>query len=212
MKAYPSIPGARDAKVPIGSPCVGFTKYDGSNLRWEWTKKNGWWKHGTRERLFGIDEPPYNLAVPIFMETMGPRIKTVVTTEHPGIQNFTVFTELFGPQSFAGSHHAPPDTLKLLDVWIPHLNDFIEPRRFLKLFADDDWCALEVYYGNLNNQLIADVRQKGEVDIFGKVFKLDEGLVCKGTHRGKTWMVKLKTQAYLDRLKSTFGANWERYA
>ncbi len=40
MLAYPEIPGP--AKAPLGRPCIAFAKYDGSNLRFEWTPKRGW--------------------------------------------------------------------------------------------------------------------------------------------------------------------------
>ena len=58
------------------------------------------------------------------------------------------------------------------------------------------------YVGNLNDQLIADVRA-GKYDVV-------EGVVCKGTqrtgaHRGGTWMSKIKTQAYLDKLFNRYG-------
>jgi hypothetical protein len=37
MQQYPSIDGS--GKAPLGVPCIAFYKYDGSNLRWEWSPK-----------------------------------------------------------------------------------------------------------------------------------------------------------------------------
>lgn len=48
MKDYPSIPGS--SKAPQ-LPCIAFKKYDGSNIRAEWSKKRGWYKFGTRTQL-----------------------------------------------------------------------------------------------------------------------------------------------------------------
>jgi hypothetical protein len=50
MEQYPSIEGS--SKAPLGKPCIAFYKYDGSNLRWEWNPKKGWFKFGTRHELF----------------------------------------------------------------------------------------------------------------------------------------------------------------
>ena len=67
---------------------------------------------------------------------------------------------------------------------------------------------LVVYEGNLTDEFIASVRRND--------FELDEGVICKGTqgkgsYRGKVWMAKIKTQAYLDRLKNRFGDEWSKY-
>ncbi len=89
MKAYPSIPLSTDSRS-IGEPCIGFYKYDGSNLRWEWSKKQGWHKFGTRTRLFGKDEEPYNQAIPLFLETMGDALISKVTANFH-VQDFIVY-------------------------------------------------------------------------------------------------------------------------
>ena len=44
MKEYPKIPNSKD--FPLGQ-CITFEKYDGSNIRAEWTKKKGFHKFGT---------------------------------------------------------------------------------------------------------------------------------------------------------------------
>lgn len=57
MQQYPSILGS--SKAPLGEPCIAFVKYDGSNLRWEWSPKRGWNKYGTRTQLFNETTPIY---------------------------------------------------------------------------------------------------------------------------------------------------------
>jgi hypothetical protein len=44
MKTYPSI--SRDI---VGQPIYAFDKLDGSNIRAEWSKKNGFHKFGSRD-------------------------------------------------------------------------------------------------------------------------------------------------------------------
>lgn len=50
MKQYPSIPSG----IIKNKSFFCFQKIDGSNIRVEWTKKNGLYKFGTRRRL--LDE------------------------------------------------------------------------------------------------------------------------------------------------------------
>lgn len=47
MKQYPSINGQISYEFPV----YVWDKLDGSNIRAEWSKKNGFYKFGTRERL-----------------------------------------------------------------------------------------------------------------------------------------------------------------
>lgn len=201
MKAYPSIPLSKDSRN-IGEPCIGFYKYDGSNLRWEWSKKQGWHKFGTRTRLFGKDEEPYNQAIPLFLETMGDALISKVTANFH-VQDFIVYTEFFGESSFAGAHVLnEPKSLILLDVWIPR-KSFILPKQFIKLFSNESWMPEVVYEGNLNQKLIKDVYE-------GK-YNLDEGMMCKGfDKRQQQWMAKIKTKTYLDKLKTKYGEGWEK--
>jgi hypothetical protein len=209
MKAYPSIMSSKDRKVPMGLPCIGFYKYDGSNLRWEWSKKQGWHKHGTRTRLFGADEEPFNAAIPIFMETMADQIEKTIRDEVKGIQDFTVYTEFFGKNSFAGGHDYDDEKLlKLFDVWIPR-KGFIVPRQMIKLFGNQPWHAADLYHGNFNQDLIYEVRGTGMLN--GE--PLNEGLVCKGLDpSGQVWMAKIKTEKYIQRLKSSLGVGWEAFS
>ena len=46
MIVYPSIAGL--SHVPLGEPCLAFHKYDGSNLRFFWSRRAGWHRYGTR--------------------------------------------------------------------------------------------------------------------------------------------------------------------
>ena len=68
MKTYPSIDGL--AKAPH-KPCYTFVKYDGSNLRFEWSKKRGWYKFGTRKTMIDQNTPVFGSAIPMFLEKYG---------------------------------------------------------------------------------------------------------------------------------------------
>jgi hypothetical protein len=225
MKSYPSIPSTRNRTTPLGEPCVGFYKYDGSNLRWEWQRKRGYVKFGTRNRLFGADEAPFNEAIPIFNETLGPRIEKIMTDNFKGIMEFVVFTEFWGNKSFAGTHEPDDEKfLTLIDVSV-YKKGMLPPRDFVKLFQPLDDSAnphrfpIIVYEGNLNKEIIEQVRsgfiltQNGTPAHWYQDGNPPEGVVFKGAnHRGQVWMAKAKTNAYLERLKGKFKQDWEQYA
>ena len=197
MKQYPEIPGA--SKAPLGSPCIAFEKYDGSNLRWEWSKKKGWHKFGTRTQLFDHTDPLYGQAIPIFLDTMGDEIARRANAIERGVQRVIVFTEFFGPGSFAGKHIPEgPKELRLFDVNL-YKRGLMPPRQFMEEFCDLPYAAQVVYEGNLNRPFIDGVRN-------GK-YPVEEGVVAKGDG----WMVKIKTLAYLDKLKKVFGGEFGKY-
>ncbi|MGP0066256.1 MAG: hypothetical protein ACLQGP_21965 [Isosphaeraceae bacterium] len=61
-----------------------------------------------------------------------------------------------------------------------------------------------VYRGKLTGKFAEDVRT-------GK-YCVTEGVVCKGGPGGSDlWMAKIKTYAYLEKLKRAFGGRWEDY-
>jgi hypothetical protein len=57
-----------------------FDKLDGSNLRFEWTKKRGWFKHGTRTRLFDETDPVFGGAIAMFDNALAAPIATSART------------------------------------------------------------------------------------------------------------------------------------
>ena len=119
-----------------------------------------------------------------------------------------VFGEFLGENSFAGHHENEPHKIVVFDILVGHKNKyFVKPRQFLE-FGSTVEIPKVVYEGNLNDEFITSVRRND--------FSLKEGVICKGcttngAYRGKIWMCKIKTQAYLDKLKCKFGKDWEKY-
>jgi len=197
MKQYPHIEGA--AKAPIGKPCIAFYKYDGSNLRWEWSPKQGWHKFGTRNELFNATNPLFGQAIPIFMSTMADEIVRRCKKVERGVQRINVFTEFFGPSSFAGQHvEAEPKELRLFDV-VLFKRGIMPPKQFVDTFGDLPYAAQVIYRGNLNKQFIEDVRMG--------LYPVNEGVVAKGDD----FMVKIKTYAYLKKLNEVYGTAYRDY-
>jgi hypothetical protein len=204
MKSYPSIPGA--ANAPLGRPCAAFIKYDGSNLRWEWTRKRGFWKFGARTRLFDASDEQLGEAVPLFFDRYAEAVERRLVDGFRGVEQATAFTEFFGPSSFAGTH-VPGEAkeLRLFDVQI-HRRGILGPREFLAGFRELPFCAELVYEGNFNKAFVADVRAGGHVP------PGCEGVVAKGGGGHGLWMAKVKTAAYLERLKAVFQGRWAEFA
>ena len=97
--------------------------------------------------------------------------------------------------------HDPNDelTVTLFDV-AADKKGILEPRDFLKIFKDIDIAPL-LHHGNANSDFIAEVKE-GRLE--GMTF---EGVVCKGkiVTPGRPLMFKIKSQAWLDRLKQKCG-------
>lgn len=208
MKEYPHILGPN--KAPH-LPCVAFYKYDGSNLRFEWTYKSGWGKAGTRHRLFDISDPEFGPAIPLFMNKYGYALEKIFMESkvYRGTKQATVYCEYFGPHSFAGQHDPiklgvesnDPKDVVLFDVNI-HKKGFVGPRDFIRNFGHLP-IAQVIYEGNLNEEFIRDVKE-GKYPVF-------EGVVCKGGEGHKLWFRKIKTLAYLDKLKAMYQNEWSKY-
>ncbi len=212
MLYYPKIPGSRDA--PVGS-CVAFEKYDGTNLHWDWDRDFGWHSFGTRRDEFDLSEA--GIARFMAAHTHLRRVRRCfhatlaeglegIFTEHEAYREFVgfrVFTEFLGPNSFAGLHKADdPKRLVLFDISARAVRDDRPGavRRRLRTPADRQ--------GRLPGQADRQVRRGRP---HGQVRRHGGRRVQGGLRRADLWMAKIKTYAYLEKLKRAFGERWEDY-
>lgn len=211
MKEYPKTYGLDE--IYLDQPCLAFYKYDGSNLRFEYSKKSKrWYKFGTRRRLFDKSDPEYGCAISIFENKYGEALAKVFhdTKEWKDADYMIAFAEFLGPYSFSGTHDAKtlkvvnndPKDLILFDINI-HRRSFIAPRDFVKKYGHLH-IAEVVYDGPLTMDFFNEVRNGGK-------YNLNEGVMCKGGSGHDLWMCKIKTLDYLERLKKFYGSNWEAY-
>ena len=212
MLHYPKMPDSRNC--PDGR-CLAFEKYDGTNLHWEWEREFGWHSFGARRDEFNLNPKEiesFERAHPnllgcagLFDSTLAAGIETVFqeNENYRSFASFKVFTEFFGARSFAGMHEEDdPKELKLFDVWVEPLG-MIGPKQLVSDFGHLN-TARVVYEGKISGRFVEDVRD-GKYDV-------QEGVVCKGGVGGSdVWMVKIKTRAYMERLKRTFAGDWENY-
>ena len=207
MKDYPKILGSHD--IPLNEECVVFDKLDGSNLRFEYSKKQGWYKFGTRRRLFDHTDPDFGTAIEIFQKKYAEAIEKIVLDNYKKPDGFIVYGEFLGPHSFAGIHtpsmlqveHNDPKDFVMFDVNV-HKKGFVAPQEFLKLFGGLHIPTV-IHEGPLNEQFIQDVRE-------GK-YSVVEGVVVKGGSGHDVWRYKIKTFTYLKRLQEVFGVGWTQH-
>jgi hypothetical protein len=212
MLHYPKIPSSRGCP---GGPCIAFEKYDGTNLHWDWDRDFGWHAFGTRRDQFNLlpdgverfaaTHEHLREAPDLFLATLAEGVERVFR-DNPSYLPFSslkVFTELLGPSSFAGLHKAgEARRLVLFDVWADGFG-MIGPRDFVADFGHLT-IARVVYQGRLTGRFADDVRS-------GR-YGVAEGVVCKGGAGGPDlWMAKIKTHAYLERLKAAFAERWKDF-
>lgn len=186
MKSYPSI-----SKIPECNEYFIFDKLDGSNLRFEWSKKRGWYKFGTRNHLFDKTDVTFGPAIDIFYSTLADALSQIAGNQK--WQEVVVFCEFWGKNSFAGKHNVFDEKyLTIIDV-APYKKGILGPKEFIELFG-----ALNIasYLGKAewNKEFVDAVRDN---TIPGITF---EGVVGKSGASHKLSMVKAKTQQWIDKV------------
>jgi hypothetical protein len=157
-------------------------------------KKQGWYKFGTRTRLFDKSDKEYGRAIDLFIEKHASGLEAVLKNKYKSTEA-VVFCEMFGEESFAGWHNfEKPFELKIIDVGILRKGILI-PDEFVSEFGHLD-IAKVVYRGKFTQEY-----QKTVYD--DKT--LTEGVVVKGTLKGKNpthslWMAKIKTNHWFAEL------------
>lgn len=199
MKQYPKIP----ADIRRDYPVYAFDKLDGSNIRAEWSRKNGFYKFGSRKVL--IDHThPLGEAKQLICTKYEDDLSKIFRKER--YDRVICFFEFLGKQSFAGRHTDEEHDIVLLDV-NPHKKGILPPAEFLKLVGKLDYPTV-LYRGNVTQDFEESVRAS---TLEGMTF---EGVVCKAPNPKKTpipLLFKVKSRAWYTRLKEYCEGNDELY-
>ena len=192
MLFYPKIPDTRGCP---GGKCIGFTKYDGTNVHWDWSPENEWHAFGTRRDTFPMNTGgvaafrvahPGLEAMDAFGIIAGPLGSYLAERKKP----VRVFTEVLGTNSFAGEHLKEEQQHAIL---IDVQNDdgtMMPPKEFIDVFGHFSFTARVIFKGTFSGQVIQDVNNG--------VYDVTEGVVFKGL-KGN-WMAKAKTATWEKRL------------
>ena len=184
MKHYPSIPRFFDrVNDYLGNSCIAFEKLDGSNIRAEWSRKQGWYKFGTRKTMIGGDSA-FKEAVDLIRDTADIIPLALDNPKFP----FVAFFEFLGDNSMAGFHiPEDPKRIVLIDVSL-YKQGMLSPYEFNRLFMNVSTPKV-VYEGILTHEFVNSVK-RGEIGSF-------EGVVVKGIDGKMPWMTKIKSDAWL---------------
>ena len=199
MKHYPSINMGLRPALDV----VAFDKLDGSNIRAEWSRKQGvFYKFGSRKQLLDPRDPVLGRAPELirakYEKELSPRFK------QKGYESVICFFEFFGPSSFAGWHdvNERERDVVLFDI-APYKKGIIPPDEFLAL-SEGLHVPNVLHRGPVDVGFIDQVK---DGTLPGMTF---EGVVCKGvTNTGL--MFKLKSRAWLAKLKEKCGDNERLY-
>lgn len=198
VKQYPSI----DGPPRFGSSVYVYPKYDGSNIRAEWTRKKWFDKFGSRKVLLGADNEQLGGAIALIKAREDEFAVAFRDKRFSRIDKAVCFFEYWGHQSFAGLHQ-PGDAMRvsLIDLDI-YKRGQIDPRDFndFALMIDGAAPVLDSRF----NQPAADLVRAGTYP--GQTF---EGVICKLPPE-RPWqppyMFKMKSQAWIDKVKALYGA------
>lgn len=204
MKEYPSIPHYSEVDL-FGKECISQNKHDGSNLRIFYSRKQKkWCKFGTRRHLFAESDPDYGAALPVFFAKYAEGLEKVFHDNKSWrvSEHLIAYVEYFGPSSFAGQHvREEPKDVVLFDVDI-HRRGILGPEEFQSSFGHLP-VVETIYKGILTDEFVQDVRE-------GK-YNVNEGVICKFGSGHKLQTCKIKTLAYLQKLKEKFAERWKEY-
>jgi hypothetical protein len=201
MEQYPSI-GTQISNEPV----YVFDKLDGSNIRAEWSRKSGFMKFGTRTRLLDPAEVGLGEAVGLFQEKYADDLGQLFKAAR--YERATAFLEFYGPNSFAGFHAEEKHDVLLFDVHV-YKRGMLPPKEFLELTEGKHEVehAPLLHHGRFGTELYQAVRNS---TLEGMTF---EGVVAKGARdaRNRPITFKLKSHAWLERLKGKYGEGSAEY-
>jgi len=195
VKTYPSIGRAIRLDVPL----YVFAKYDGSNIRAEWSPREGFTRFGTRKRLLEPDHPVLGEAIDLIHARYAEPLHEALSAR--GAPGATCYFEFYGPRSFAGNHEEEDHAVTLFDVDIAR-RGLLRPEEFLDWFRDLPTAEV-LHHGPLDEGFVESVRASALPGM------PEEGVVCKGDlpprrpgKAGKPVQFKIKTRAWLAGLRA----------
>jgi len=189
MKQYPTID-----KTIMNIPVWVWDKLDGSNIRVEWTRKNGLAKFGSRHQL--IDNSHLLRESIVLIKEYENDLNVIF--KRMRVPKITMFWEFFGERSFAGNHFEEPHKVVLLDVFV-YKQGCMQSNNFYKMFNSIIPIPNLLHHGYVRSDLEQAIRKNEMFDI------TFEGVVCKGAvkkNMGFPRMFKIKTNAWLEKLKN----------
>lgn len=179
-----------------------FEKLDGSLIRAEWSKKQGFYKFGSKNELIDDKHPFLAKSISLIHKNYDNALRNAF--EKRKIERAVCFFEFLGPNSFAGWHDLNDEhEVILFDISV-YKKGLLPPEEFLEL--THDFAELVRLPKWIKTKLTADVIaliQNSEL-----AESSFEGVVIKFLNKKKQLeMFKLKTNAWFHKLKEKCGDN-----
>lgn len=203
MKSYPSI----TTKIDFKKSFILFDKIDGSNIRAEWNVKKGFYKFGSRTQLLTPDQVTLYPVIAHVMNNVAEKIQPKLVKLKA--ESVVCFFEWAGPNSFAGSHTDSIEdmTATLIDVSV-YKTGMLAPEKFVDIFEDVVKLPKILHNGKISEELFQSIR-KSELD--GMTFEGVVGKEANCTKDGRQDLCKIKTNAWLDKLKTVCNGDMNLY-
>lgn len=198
MKKYESIPYYQNY---IGLDIIAFDKIDGSNLRFEWSRKRGFYKFGTRNMMIDRSHETFGFAIDLFINKYSEEIDKILRgNKYKNFLSAVFFAELHGSKSAFGQHEFGNDVfdITIFDVDL-YKKGIVGPKEFIEYFGHIGIPKV-IYQGTLDQDFVSSVKSNQ--------FNLSEGVIAKGTKKVKNggnelpFSCKIKTDDWLERLKN----------
>ncbi len=147
----------------------------------------------------------FGIGIDIFLNKYSEDLERVFKDKYKRVENFVVFGEFIGENSFAGQHL----DLDKKDVILFDVNQYkkglISPYEFVSNFGHLHIPEI-VYEGKYTEELIENIKLN-KLSTY-----LKEGIVAKGINKNKDrdyiWQVKIKTNTWLKEVKEKFGEKY----
>ena len=182
-----------------GLPIIAQDKKDGSNLRFEYSHKRGFYKFGTRNQMIDEKSSPFGFAIDLFLNKYNENLCRMFREKtYRNSLSFVCFAELYGENSAFGQHAFETDkfNIDLFDI-NEYKKGFIQPKQFVKDFGSFGIPEI-IYEGNLSKDFVNDIKNNK--------YKLVEGVICKGVIPNKKadnlFYCKVKTNEWFERLRN----------
>lgn len=199
MKSYDKIPYWNQGL--FDQDCIAFDKIDGSNMRFEWGRKRGWYKFGTRSIMIDRSSEHLGKGIDIFLDKYGDNLDRVFREKYKRVESFVVFAEFVGENSFAGQHEESDKKDVILFDVSQYKRGIISPYEFVENFGHLHIPKI-IYNGKYTHEFIDSIKNND--------FNLKEGVICKGMTKTKKdgniiWMSKVKSLQWLEEVRKKFG-------
>ncbi len=187
----------------LSNNIIAWDKLDGQNFRATFSKSK-FYKFGTRNVMIDENDPIFGKIIPMFIDKYSDVLGKIFIDKYKKDNNFTVFGEYVGENSFAGIHSSEDKMdIILFDVYI-NKKGFINTYEFLDKFGHLSVPNI-IYEGKYTEEFISDIKSDK--------YNLKEGVIVKGFYLDKDkkeviFMNKIKCNHWLLKVKENFGSKY----